>query len=505
MKTVVSAKVMRRSDTACINAGTDGRVLVERAAAAVFSACDLSASPVAILCGSGNNGADGYALSLLLKNANIDCTTIAVLPPRSDECKHFCALSVDASVPHLDYESGTSMLRGAKTIIDCIFGTGFRGEADGAVLEAVREINIAKRGGARVISIDIPSGLSGTSGLGGEFVRADTTCSIGAIKQGHLFGHGKDAVGEVIVLDIGIPIVGESSMLCDALDFTSVIKKRENYCHKGNFGYITLLGGCTNYSGALKLAENASASLRSGCGVCRVALARSTVALVAPRLIDATLTTVYDEGGDMLFDKEGIDRAIRGAAALGIGMGWGGGAHCEEILSYIIKSCDIPILIDADGLNALSRIGADILRDARAPIVLTPHPKEFERLSGVPVSDVLDDPVGHARAFASEYGVTVLLKGASTVITDGYECYITDRGAPGMAVGGSGDVLSGIITSLLGYSSASLPLTAACGAWIAGRAGELAEAASNPVSMIASDTVRSIPNAVGEIYEYHTK
>lgn len=505
MKTVVSANVMRLSDRACIDAGTDGCELVRRAANAVFAACDFPSSPVVILCGSGNNGADGYALSLLLKKGGIDCKTIAVIPPHSDECRHFYTLSVDAGVPHQNFESGAEILRGAKMIVDCIFGTGFRGQADGVPLEAIREINNAHCGGANVISIDIPSGLSGTSGLGGEFIRADKTFSIGAVKQGHLFGHGKDAAGETHALDIGIPIVGERAMLCEPADFTSVIKKRENYCHKGNFGYITLLGGCTNYSGAIKLAENASASLRSGCGVCRVAISRSTVALIAPRLIDATLTTICDEGGDMLFDKDGIDRALHGASAVGVGMGWGSGAHCEEILSYIIENYDIPMLIDADGLNALSRMGADVLKGAHRRIVLTPHPKEFERLSGVPVSDVLDDPVRHARDFAREYGITVLLKGSSTVVTDGVECYIIDRGAPGMAVGGSGDVLSGVITSLLGYSRASLPLTAACGAWIAGRAGELAEGALNPISMIASDTVKFIPNAVGEIYAYHSK
>lgn len=503
VKKIISANVMRESDKACILSGTSGIELVRRAAFAIFSAFNFSAySDIAIYCGVGNNGADGMALALLLRSANIPCRVINVGEPRSNEARYFfseCLMQNITCSPLSDIVTDGAML-----IVDCIFGTGFHGFPSGDSEVAIHMINAAKERDSKVISIDIPSGLSGNSGLGDTFVRADITLSIGTLKYGHVFGHGKDAVGELADLDIGIPIVGEYSELCEACDFASVIPKRENNCHKGTFGYITLLGGCTNYSGAVKLAENASASLRSGCGVCRVAIARSTVSLIAPRLLDATLTTIDDDGGNMIFDKDGIDRAMQGISALGVGMGWGNGRHCGEILAYIIKTCKVPLLIDADGLNTLSRIGMNALRDAHCPIVLTPHPKEFERLSGVSVRDTLSDPVNAAKRFASGFNnVTLLLKGSSTVITDGKECCIIDRGCAGMAVGGSGDVLSGIITSLLGYSTASIVKTVACGAWIAGRAGEMAQNKTNPVSMIASDTVGSIQDAVSEIYAYH--
>lgn len=503
VKKMISADVMRESDKACIQSGTTGRELVRRAAAAIFSSFDFSKYfDIVIFCGVGNNGADGMALALLLRSANIPCRVINIGKPRSDEARYYLSECLGQNITCTPFHDGAA--DGASLIVDCIFGTGFHGFASGDPEAAIHKINAAKDRGAKVISIDIPSGLSGNSGLGDPFIRADITLSIGTMKYGHVFGHGKDAVGELADLDIGIPIVGEYGILCDACDFTSVIRKRESYCHKGTFGYITLLGGCTNYSGAVKLAENASASLRSGCGVCRVAIARSTVSLIAPRLLDATLTTIDDEVGGMILDKDGIDRAMQGISALGVGMGWGGGPHCGEILSYIIKRCKVPLLIDADGLNALSRIGVELLRDAHCPIVLTPHPKEFERLSGVSVADTLSDPVGVAKRFTEKYdNVTLLLKGSSTVITDGKECCIIDRGCAGMAVGGSGDVLSGIITSLLGYSTASIVTTVACSAWIAGRAGEIAQSKTNPVSMIASDTVDAIPNAVSEIYAYH--
>lgn len=503
IKKIISANVMRESDKACIQSGTSRLELVRRAAAAIFSALDFTAySDIAIFCGVGNNGADGMALASLLASVNIPCHVICVGEPRSSEAKYYLSECMRQNIACSPFYDGAA--DGASLIVDCIFGTGFHGAASGDSKEAIHMINAAKERGATVVSIDIPSGLSGNFGLGETFVRADITLSIGTLKYGHVFGHGKDAVGELADLDIGIPIVGEYATLCEARDFVSVIPKRINCCHKGTFGYITLLGGCTSYSGAVKLAENASASLRSGCGVCRVAIARSTVSLIAPRLLDATLTTINDESGDMIFDKDGIDRAMHGISALGVGMGWGNGRHCGEILSYIIKTCKVPLLVDADGLNVLSRIGVDILRGAHCPIILTPHPKEFERLSGVSIADTLSDPVGTAKRFAEKFdNVTLLLKGSSTVVTDGKECRIIDRGCAGMAVGGSGDVLSGIITSLLGYSTASIVNTVACGAWIAGRAGEIAQSKTNPVSMIASDTVGAIPNAVSEIYAYH--
>ena len=155
-------------------------------------------------------------------------------------------------------------------------------------------------------------------------------------------------------------------------------------------------------------------------------------------------------------------------------------------------------MIDADGLNTLSELELDLLRQSKSDILLTPHPKEMERLCGRPVGDILNDPIGIATEFASKYGVTVLLKGPTTVITDGRETYLVDRGCAGMATAGSGDVLSGILAGLFGYLELT-PKTAACGAYLAGLAGELAERNLGSVSMLASDTVAHIPAAVSMI------
>ena len=500
MISVVSAAVMRASDKAIIESGTDGVSLVERAAGAVFDGFDfLSYSVPVIFCGCGNNGADGLALALIMKKSGMNVRVITIGESRSDECRFFRRKCSSAGIVAQSFSSDTDIC-GCDLIIDCIFGTGFRSTASGDALDAIRMINRAHENGTNVVSVDIPSGISGDNGLGGEFVHADTTFSIGTLKSGYFLGNGKDAVGRLKNLDIGIPIVGEKYRLCDENDFTSVIRKRPNLCNKGNFGYITLLGGCTDYTGAVKLSANAAAAMRAGCGVCRVAIPRSTVSLIAPCLTEATISTLCDNGGEMLFDKSGIDRALSHTSAAGVGMGWGQDGSRGEILSYMITGYDKPLLIDADGLNTLSQIGVGILESRSAPTVLTPHPKEFERLSGITTEEILSDPIGHAKSFAAKLGVILLLKGPTTVITDGSRVLLVDRGCPGMATAGSGDVLSGIITALLGYSDEDPLITTACGAWIAGRAGEIAESRTNPVSMIASDTVSAIQDAVTDIY-----
>ena len=200
----------------------------------------------------------------------------------------------------------------------------------------------------------------------------------------------------------------------------------------------------------------------------------------------------------MCFDPAALDRVLEKQKALAIGMGWGNSPQNQPILTYILQNYAIPLVIDADGLNTLAKTDLLLLKQTKCRVLLTPHAKEMERLSGIPIAQIIQDPIGIAERFAKEYGVTLLLKGATTVITDGERTYLVDRGCAGMATAGSGDVLSGILVGLLGYAECT-PLTAACGAYIAGRAGELAQDDVNPISMTASDTVSHIVAAITEI------
>lgn len=277
-----------------------------------------------------------------------------------------------------------------------------------------------------------------------------------------------------------------------------IFAARPRDCHKGMFGTVGLLGGCVAYSGAAKLANLSCASLRAGCGIARLAVPESIVPGVLPYLLESTLCPMpAGADGALRYDEGAAEDFTRGLRAAGVGMGWDTG-KCDDAyrayLSHLLRKEGLCLLIDAGGITALSR-DLRLLPDARASVLLTPHPGEFSRLTGLPIERIMAEPVPLAEAFAMRYGCTVLLKGHRTVVTDGRETYTVDRGGAGMATAGSGDVLSGILTGMLGYLPLT-PETAAAGATLAGIAGEIAEARMTDIAMIASDTVAALPHAI---------
>ena len=495
MKLAVSTDLMRRSDAATIASGTPSRVLMQRAGEAV-SRCYPWKNGVMIVCGTGNNGGDGYVLAAELHQRGISCRLVLLRSAFSEDGSNFYKRCVDMGIPWEVYSPKTSF-SDASAIVDCLFGTGFRGDAEGDAAELICAINQAKK---TVISVDINSGLCGDSGQGEPCIRSDLTVAIGSYKYGHFLGRAKDVIKELTCVDIGIPILDEPvCRLTEHGDFSDVLAERQQQSHKGDYGYVGILGGCMEYSGAVKLADMSCAALRAGCGVSTLAVPKSLAASVVPYLLESTLALIPDDGeGHMVFDASALDRFLQGKRAVAVGMGWGRSPDNEKILSYLLEHFSGSLVIDADGLNTLAEMDASILKRTSAKVILTPHPKEFERLSGVPVKDVLTDPVGYARRYATENGVCVLLKGTCTVVTDGMESDLVNRGCAGMATAGSGDVLSGVLVGLLGYAPAT-PHTVACAAHLNGLAGELAAYACNPTSMIASDTVRHLPEAISEM------
>ena len=281
-------------------------------------------------------------------------------------------------------------------------------------------------------------------------------------------------------------------------DIKCLFPRRDENSHKGNFGYVGIMGGCIEYSGAVKLANLSSSSLVSGCGVVRLIIPKEIEVSVMPYLLEQTLFSIKSKNGHMLFDKNIINKALGKLKALAIGIGWGESIDNEKILKYILETKDIPIVIDADGLNTLAKMDKNILNKTNCKVILTPHLKEFSRISGYSLEEIEKNKEKLATDFAKNYNVILLLKGHTTVITDGEETYLVKRGCPGMATAGSGDVLSGILLGILGYNKPNV-LTIAGGAYLAGLAGELAEKNLNDISMRASDTISKIPEAIDEI------
>ncbi len=488
MKDVILAAEAARADAEAIAQGTPSVLLMERAAKAIYDLHDWTGK-TAVVCGTGNNGGDGYALAEILYKERKSVTVLFAASPRTGDARYFYARCEGCGITPVQYQSG--MLAGYDTIVDCLFGVGLTRPSEGVYAAIIQEINCS---GAFVISADLPSGLAADSGLGDLCVQADQTITFAALKAGLRLNNGIDHAGKVCVCEIGTNPI-PAAYLVERDDFADVITSRKRNSNKGNYGTVALLGGCKEYAGAIKLAGLALSALRAGCGIARLCVSDSIVGAVAPFLLESTLCSLPDEDGHMLFDPISIERALAGTRAAAVGMGWGSGAHNQEILSHILRTYTGTLILDADGLNALARMQNDGLADAACRVLLTPHPGEFARLCGKTIPEILSDPMGTAQEYARTYGVTVLLKGCTTVITDGRQTYLCDRGCAGMATAGSGDVLSGVLCGLFGYSEASVPLTAACGAYVAGCAAELAEEEQTAVSMIASDTVSRLPQA----------
>ena len=498
MTGIMSVEDMRNSDAATIAGGISGKELMARAGKAIFDSVSWKA-PVAIVCGVGNNAGDGYVLAGLMHDAGIDCKLILLEERFSEDGKYYfdeCAVK-NINVCNID-EMET--LSGFGTVVDCIFGTGFRGEVKGKALAAINMIN---ESGAYVVSVDINSGLNGDSGIAAKAddqakpftcVYSDLTISIGTFKPGHFLSLAKDVMKRKINVDIGIKPLKEDIFLLEEKDAAGFFGARPNFSNKGTYGYTALIGGSKRYSGAVRLAAMANAAMRAGAGVVKVALPGTLYHDLLPLILESTVFPLSDSDGEAVYNEKELAELVSNVKTVAFGMGIGVSEETAKILKYLLENYKGRLIIDADGLTLLSKMERKELKNTEAQVVLTPHLKEFERLTGKTIAEILDAPVETAVKYALETGAVVLLKGPSTIITDGKVTYITDAGCAGMATAGSGDVLSGILSAVC--ANGELVRAVAVGAYINGKAGELAQEKYGAISMVASDTVGCIPQVL---------
>lgn len=528
MRRVLSVQNMRLSDATTIKNGTSGAELMKRAGDGIFDVLKkrgLLSGTFAILCGSGNNAGDGYVLALLLKENDIPCTVFYFSDRFSEDGKYYFDKCLSKGIDYRKVSSETvttvsEAIKGYDVYVDCLLGTGFKGTPrnDMAnVIDAVNELkNVSK---PIIVSADINSGLNGDTGFFERCIKSDLTIAIGDLKPGLLLNCAKDVIGEAVSIDIGIDPVEKTYFLVEEDDVASCLPKRKNMSNKGTYGYIGLIGGSLMYSGAIRLAGsaakgvegvyedaatnaeiiNGAAAMRSGAGVVMIAAPKSLCPVIASQVLECTVYPLPERDGTVVFDEDSIGKFLNRLKAVAFGMGIGNTPETEAILKYILKNYHGVLVIDADGLNALSKLDASVLKDAACKeIILTPHIKEFSRLTGMEIKDINEDPIGCAINYAKETGVKLLLKGPTTIVTDGEVVLLVDRGCPGMATAGSGDVLSGIMAAVCAPATDMLGAVASA-AYINGLAGELAQEEYGAISMIASDTVKYIPKAIKEI------
>ena len=275
-------------------------------------------------------------------------------------------------------------------------------------------------------------------------------------------------------------------------DVKDLVKIRNIDSNKGDFGKAGIYGGSIEYSGALKLAYLSLSSLRSGCGISRVLVKKEVLPLLGPNILEQTLCVLPDYNNNF-YDK--LKESIKDLDSLAFGMGLGNDEYLVEVLTFLIKNYTGNLIIDADGLNALSKMDLNIIKEKKCNILLTPHLKEFSRLINKPIEEIKKDSLNLVKEFSSTYKISLLLKGHTTIISNGSDTYLVTTGCPGMSTAGSGDVLSGILAGVLAYLPFNL-LTISTGVLISGIAGCLAEEDNTDISMIASDTINNIGNAI---------
>lgn len=483
---------MRLADRHTIDdLGVPSLVLMERAGRAIADEAErvlktLSDSRVIVVCGGGNNGGDGFVAARILLERGYDVTVVCFASNFSEDCRAVASL-YDGKILS-DFPEG-----GAGMVVDCLFGTGMSRNVEGKNAEIIEKINETS---AFVLSADIPSGLNGSNGkIMGTAVRADMTVTIAEMKQGLVLNDGRDCCGRIIRADIGILPAGEiTSYIVEEEDVKKLFLFRKSNSNKGSYGRAAIIAGSALYSGAALLA--AKACLRTGAGY---------TALCVPHALFSSFVGVLPEvllkefsGADFHEADEEELSGLLSFPCIAIGPGCGATEEIYKTTAWLLKHYTGALVVDADALNALAKFGVSVLKEKTCEVVLTPHVKEFSRLTQKTVAQIVEDGVRIAKEFAREYGATVLLKSNTSVVVDSDRAAFVTEGTPALAKGGSGDVLSGILASLLAQKK---PLfEAAYGAsFVLGRAAVLAERETSEYSVVASDVIDHIGKAIASI------
>lgn len=502
MHYVLTNAQMRAADEYTIEQkGIPSLTLMERAADCLLAVAKTMAPTGAravCVCGGGNNGGDGFALARKLNACGIDAAAVFF-------ATHTTAENDEERQRFLD--SGGTILSDmpdypVDLVADCLLGTGFRGALRNEYAEVISKMNACKRGGAKILSADIPSGVHGDNGrCDGMAVQADITVCLGEYKRGVFLNDGIDYVGKPLRADIGIALSdGEYVRLLDSDEAYAELPVRKRNSHKGTYKKAAIVAGSEAYSGAAWLST--AACLRSGAGYTTLYTPRMVWERAVWKLPEALLQCT-NEGGRVAFTDETLENICRNDS-VAYGMGLGVSADVARGAEYLLTRYAGRLILDADALNSLAAYGADLdklFAEKRCEAAITPHVKEFSRLTGKTVEEIQNDPVGVAEEYARRWGIIVLLKNAASVITDGKETVICTAGNSGQAKGGSGDVLSGLAAGLCAWGKGTFSALKVA-AYVAGTAADIAAAKTSEYALTATDCVQAIGEAFLRLTEY---
>ena len=513
---------MREIDRRSIeDLGIPGQDLMERAGSAVAVAVESLLPPdrpeplVIILAGKGNNGGDALVAGRRLSGKGIKTLTFLLaeaLALKGDAALNLNRLARDrAPLRELGDDEELSSLRkilpGADLIVDGIFGTGFKGPARGMAAEVIKLVNqtTSINPMIQVIAIDIPSGLDGETGkVEGSAIRADRTVTMGLPKTGMVRGDGLNYCGRIISADIGFPpaVIDEVSTdieLITGSELSGLIPPRPRSSHKGDYGHLLILAGSPGMTGAAALSS--MAALRAGAGLVTLGIPESLNPILEEKCTEV-MTLPLPETATGSLSPDAISPILdfcRKIDVVAIGPGLSRNPGTGELVRELVRSCPVPLIIDADGLNLIAE-DLSILRCAASGLTLTPHPGEAYRLTGLTREELFADREGIARKFARKNNLILVLKGAGTLIAlpEG-PLRINLTGNPGLATGGTGDILTGLIAGFMAQG-VEAGAAACLGVYVHGAAGDKAAEKVGEISLIASDLLETIPAVLKELF-----
>ncbi len=512
---VLTTFQMRMAEAAANSNGTSYLRLMENAGAACAKAIrdkykitEDTKKKVTVVCGKGNNGGDGFVIARKLYECG--CSVIVILAggtPRTEQSKEMFSRIEQMPINIITFDANKSSaldaLLNSDIIVEAVFGIGLEREVSDIYAELFRYINSSK---GQIVSIDVPAGLNGDTGeILGEVICADFTIAVSSAKPCHVLLPGSKYCGEIKVVNIGITeeeecISGEPFFI--SIDENLVknrFPKRNMISNKGDYGHVLSVCGSKNMAGAAVLA--ATGAVRGGAGLVTAAFPECAYAAIASKITSPLLLPVdNNEAGTFSSDAiVKIKKAMNKASTILIGCGLGVNNDTASVLAEIIRSSQVPLVIDADGINIISH-NINVLKVAKVPIILTPHPGEMSRLTGKTVEQIQADRIQTATDFAREYNVTVVLKGSNTVVATPYErtVYVNTTGNPGMSKGGSGDLLAGIIAAF-SASGMSAENAAVLAVYLHGLAGDIAAEKFSMTAMTPSDTANCLPFALSAV------
>lgn len=486
---------MRSADAYTINElKISSLELMDRAGRALAKAasrlCGDEVGRVLCVCGGGNNGGDGFVCARVLQTQGFETEVLFFAERETSDCaknrEEYLAFGgkILSKIPE---RLGRKRY---DVVVDCLVGTGLRGGLTGKNAVAVEYVNALKMQGAKVLSADIASGLNGNNGRAeGVCVCADQTLCIGEVKIGAVFADGLDYSGGILCTDIGIRLPKTEYAVWNDESFVKArLPKRKRNSHKGTHGKAAIVAGSVEYSGAAILAATACA--RSGAGYATLFLPSDLLTSLYGKQPEILLKGTND-GGRYAFNAENMQNLL-GFDSVAYGMGMGVSEEVAKGAIYLLENFTGRLILDADGLNSLAAYAKDelpiLFENKKCDVLLTPHVKEFSRLSGFSVDEIKQNGLDTAQEYAQRGGICLLLKDAASILTNGVQTAINTTGNSGQAKGGSGDVLSGVVAGLCAMGLSAFD-GGALGSYIVGKAAELAAADFGEYSMLASDVI----------------